>query len=344
MIGLIGTVAIRFYDNRSTAKSRDVLLDTVVTLEITGKGDTEAVADGALELIRSLDAQLSMYREGSAVYEINKEAGERPVRVTREVFKLIRAAKEIASLSDGAFDPTIGPITRLWGISGSNRSMDALPGKAAIEEALMFVGFDKIIQTEPDVVYLLQKGAALDLGAIAKGYVSQRVADYLRSRGVESALIDLGGNVQLVGSRPNGKPWRIGIQDPRKERGEALCALELSDTSAITAGRYERFAEFGGERYAHIFDPRTGYPIRSALSSVTVVAADGTEGDALSTALMVMGPGPDALELLSLFPGSEAVFISEGRGGVPDVLATRGLEGKITSLDSSVRVNFMESP
>lgn len=345
IVGLVGMVLIRFYDDRTTVKRQDVLLDTVVSLEITGKEDVQGAADGAIALIGSLDDALSMYKGSSAISAINEAAGRHAVKVEPDIFGLLQTAKDVASLSDGAFDPTIGSITKLWGIGARMRSLDAVPQKAKIDSALQAVGFKGIELSEPDEVYLSRKGVMLDLGAIAKGYASQRVADFLRSHNIESALIDLGGNVQLIGGRPNGEPWRIGIQDPRKKRGEAICALELRDTSAITAGVYERFAEIDGERYTHIFDPRTGYPVRNDFSSVTVVSMNGAEGDALSTALMVMGPQQldRALDLLALFPGVEAVFITHGSDGVPKIRATGGLKGRITSLDPSVSLSFLES-
>ena len=345
LIGLTGMVLIRFYDDRTTVKRQDVLLDTVISIEITGKGDVQGAADGAISLIGSLDDALSMYKEDSAISAVNGAAGEHAVKVEPDIFALIQTAKDIASLSDGAFDPTIGSITKLWGIGGATRSLDAVPEKAKIDEALQSVGYRDIELSGPDEVYLSRKGAMLDLGAIAKGYASQKVADFLRSQSIESALIDLGGNVQLIGGRPNGQPWRIGVQDPRKKRGDAICVLELRDTSAITAGTYERFVEIGGERYTHIFDSRTGYPVRNALSSVTVISMNGVEGDALSTALLAMGLErlDGARDLLALFPGVEAVFISFGSNDVPEIRATSGLKERISSLDPSVSVSFLQS-
>lgn len=344
LFGLIGFLWIRFYDDRSTAKRQDVLLDTVISLEITGRGDVEAAADGAIALIKKLDGDLSMYKENSSVSAINDAAGDHAVRVDPDVYGLIRKSKEIAFMSDGAFDPAIGAITRLWGIGDPERSPSAIPPQPQIDEAMKATGYDLIVLEEPDLVYLSEKRALLDLGAVAKGFVSQEVANYLRSRNIESALIDLGGNVQLIGGRPDGKPWRIGIQDPRKKRGEAICSLALSDTAAITAGGYERFAEIEGERYVHIFDPDTGYPVKNNLASVTVISPSGTEGDALSTALMVEGMGQGALDMLALFPGTEAIFISREQDGVPEIWATKGLEGRISSVDPAVTVQYLEAP
>lgn len=343
--GLCGIVFIRFYDGRTTAKREGVLLDTVVSVEATGKGDTKGALDGAFALIKTLDETFSMYNPGSAVSRINDAAGDHPVKVDQDVLDAVQAAKDVASLSDGAFDPTIGPVTKLWGIGDSTRSLDAVPERATIDRALALVGYRKIeLNDSNGTIYLSARGAMLDLGAIAKGFVSQKVAEYLRSEGIESALIDLGGNVQLIGGRPNGEPWRIGIQNPDGKRGEAICAIELRDTAAITAGTYERFVDIGGERYTHIFDPRTGYPVKNNLASVTVVCSNGAEGDALSTALMVIGPDRmgSVRELLSLFPEAEAVFVTRVASGALEVRATKGLEGRVKSLDPSLVVKFIE--
>jgi thiamine biosynthesis lipoprotein len=290
--------------------------------------DAERVLDGAFDLIDSMDGRFSMYRASSDVSLINAGAGERSVRVSRDVFDVAAEAKSLAKLTDGAFDPTVGPLSLLWRVSGKGESRGALPGVSEIKNALSLVDYGKLVLIQPDEVFLEKRGMALDLGGIAKGYASEAVGDYLRSNDIKSALIDLGGNILVVGGRPDGTPWRIGIQHPFRPRGESICSVAVSDESVITAGVYERFIEAEGEKFTHIFDTRTGYPLKGNLLSATVVTKHPSAGDALSTAFMVMG-AKKAAELLSEMDDVDAVFISANSDGEVNVTATRGLEGRL---------------
>lgn len=342
IFGLIGAVVIQMTGGSKTVKRQDVLMDTVVSLEITTRGDAKKAADESMSLIRQLDGELSMYKPESAISKINAAAGKAPVKVDARVFELIGMAKDMAAFSDGAFDPTIGPVTDLWGIGDPKAGIERVPSEAEIDEAKALVGFEKIRLTEPDTVYLETAGAKLDLGGIAKGHISDMAADFLMSSGVGSALIDLGGNLKMIGMRPDGKPWRIGIQDPRGERKEALCVLELSDTSAVTAGTYERYATLGDRRYPHIFDPRSGQPVSERALSATVISPNAAEGDALSTALIVawnerLG---NAFDILSLFPGVDALIVLDGEP--LELIATESLRGRLTQLRPEISVSYVK--
>jgi thiamine biosynthesis lipoprotein len=238
----------------------------------------------------------------------------------------VSASVAISRLTGGAFDPTIGPVTALWRIGDAQNPRLRLPDDGEIEAALSLVGADMVTVSPDDRVYLAKAGMKIDLGGIAKGFVSAEIGDFLTASGIGSALIDLGGNVVAVGNRPNGTPWRIGIQHPYRPRGEPICSIEVSGVSVITAGVYERYVEIDGKRYPHIFDPRTGRPVEGDLLSATVVSDDPTTADALSTAFMAMGL-EKSKELLESLPGTEAVFVSRGTGEEPELYATAGIKG-----------------
>jgi thiamine biosynthesis lipoprotein len=306
-------------------------MDTVARVLIypTKKADdAERILNEAFELIDRLDVSLSMYSTSSDVARINGSAGKKSVKVSKEVFDTVTRAKSLAKSTDGAFDPTVGPLSLLWRVSGRGEPRRGLPSASDIKSALSLVDYDKLSITQPDEVFLEKKGMALDLGGIAKGYVSEVVGDFLRSNDIRSALIDLGGNILVIGSRPNGMPWRIGIQHPSERRGKVICSVTVSDESVITAGVYERFIEVEGEKLTHIFDTRTGYPLKGELLSVTVVTKHPSAGDALSTAFMVMGT-KKAAEALGEMNGVDAVFVSANSDGEVDVTATNGLKGRL---------------
>jgi thiamine biosynthesis lipoprotein len=207
------------------------------------------------------------------------------------------------------------------------------------------VDYDRLRLKAPDTVFLDMEGR-IDLGAIAKGCVSGMVRDYFHEEGVTSALIDLGGNVVAMGGRPErGKrerqPWNIGIQDPGKTRRTPVCVLTLYEGSVITAGIYERYWEAGGRRYTHIFDPATGRPLEGPLKSVTIVSDDPAQGDALSTAFMVMGE-ERSLELLRVIPGCDAIFISDDGSGGQRILATSGLMDSLKPMPDGEPIYFYD--
>lgn len=324
--------------------SRDGLaMDTVIRITAsarTSRDELEKTLSRALRLIEALDETFSLYDGRSRLSSVNANAGIRPVSVDTAFFSALGAAIEIAKSTNGAFDPTIGPLTTLWNIR--DRGDKRLPTPEEIASALTHVGIRRIRMKHPDELFLTDRDTKIDLGGIAKGYASREVAKLLRSEGVVSALLDLGGNIMLLGPTPDGEPWRIGIQHPFKPRGTPLCAVVSSDTAVITAGTYERFATKGDRTFTHIFDPKTGYPVEGDLLSVTVITEDPVAGDALSTAFMVMGIDR-TLAFLEKRHGVEAVFVSRAGDAKLDVLATGGLRGFLHSMEEGVEISFAEA-
>jgi FAD:protein FMN transferase len=282
-----------------------VVMGTVV--EITVAHGSESVARSAIgeamEEFQRIDALTSHYKPDSIVSRINREGSSEKIPVDREVFQLLRDAVAISRASQGAFDPTILPVVELWGMDQGGR----IPDSALLAKNLPMVGYDGIEFDESKLsVGLHIKGMRIDLGAIAKGWAVDKAMDKLKARGIENAIIDAGGDLRIIGSRPGKDFWRIGVQHPRRP-GELLLTFSLRDTAIVTSGDYERFFIADGVRYHHILDPATGYPARGC-QSVTVLAPTATEADACATAAFVLGP-EKGLAFLRARPGVRGLVV-----------------------------------
>lgn len=274
------------------------MMTTVVTVTIYGGSDE--ILDGAMELCEHYENLFSRTIDDSDVSNINLSGGS-PVAVSHDTAELINESLEISRDSGGAFDITVLPLSELWDVEHNT----APPDDGLIAEAMSKVGFDQIT-VENDTV-TLKAGASVDLGGIAKGYIADKVRDYLKENGVKSAIINLGGNVVLIGDN-NGDQYTVGIQKPFGKSGEAAASLKLSDKTAVTSGIYERYFRVGDEIYHHIIDPATGRPASSDVASVTVICESSAVADGLSTACLCLGAEKSAALLKSY--GAEAVFIS----------------------------------
>ncbi|MDO4562147.1 MAG: FAD:protein FMN transferase [bacterium] len=263
-------------------------LGTYVRLRLVGSDkkflERELAAADA-EMVR-LEGLFSANIASSDISRVNGAGGEW-VKVAPETAALIKRSLQLAAETGGAFDPTLGRLVRLWGI-GTDAAR--VPSAAEIKGALRG-GYKnvKVKETGGASYVKVQPGQWLDLGAIAKGRIADMLRDKLTAAGVERAIIDLGGNLAVLGVSPAGRPWLLGLQHPYRPRGEYFGVVEASDRSVVTSGPYERFFEREGVRYHHIFDPATGYPARSGFDSVSVIDRDSARADALCTALFVMG-------------------------------------------------------
>jgi len=260
----------------------------------------------------------------SGVVAINEKAGIEPVKVRADLLDVLEQALRYAELSDGAFDPTVGPLVQLWGIG---TDLQCIPTDEEIAAALKLVNWrDVVIDRKAETAFLRRQGMALDLGAIAKGYAGDEALRIAREAKVKRAVFDLGGNIVTLGWRIQGKKgkepqsWRIGIQNPLSERGIYMGVLPVHDTSVVTSGVYERFFESGGKRYHHILSTANGYPVDNGLLSVTIVTESSTAADALSTTVFALG-FERGKALVDSMPNTEAIFIFDDRG----VVITNGL-------------------
>ena len=257
-------------------------MNTYMTFTAYGE-QAQAALDESEALIQKVESLWSVTDEESEIFRANHSGGQ-AVSVSEETADLVSFALDMAEKTHGALDPTVYPMLRAWGFTTDSKQV---PSQAEIDELMPFVDYSKISLAGTSLT--IPAGMELDLGAVGKGYTADLVTEVLREHQVESGILSLGGNIQVIGSRPDGSDWRIGIHAPWEEGN--LGVLEISDAAVVTSGGYENyFEDEAGNIYWHILDPTTGYPADSCLQSVTVVGTEGRLCDALSTALFVMGP------------------------------------------------------
>ena len=287
-------------------------MDTMMDFTIYGES---GLIDQSESLITSLESLVSVTDADSELYAINQTGSG---MLTEEASSLMKQALEICRRTDGALDLSIYPIVRAWGFTTGSYQV---PDEAEIQALLPLVDYRKIQYDAATGTVTLPEGMEIDLGSVAKGYAGQLAAQMLREHGVQSALLNLGGNVQTVGTKPDGSPWQIGIKDPQGE--DAMMVLSVEDQAVVTSGGYERYFEQDGQTYWHIMDPSTGHPADSGLISVTIVGDEGVVCDGLSTALFVMGL-EKAADLWAQSCDFEAVFVTASG----EVYITEGLRDR----------------
>lgn len=278
--------------------------DTVV--QIQAWGTPEETVEHCMELCEYYEGLFSATIDTSEISEIN-QAGGQPVEVSDETAELIRKGIEYGELSGGRFDITIDSASRLWNFKDNGKK--TLPDPDALKEAVRHIDY-RCVHVDGNTVTLSDPEARIDLGGIAKGYIADRLKDYLESEGTEHALINLGGNMLAVGNRYDGTDFRIGIQEPFADTGVPIASVSVSDKSVVTSGDYERYFEKDGVIYHHILDPDTGYPVQNDLDQVTVISDESVDGDALSTTCYTLGLN-EGMELIRSLDGVEAVFVTK---------------------------------
>lgn len=279
--------------------------DTVISVTLYEGGSMELL-DQCMELAGYYENLLSTTVEGSDVWKLNHSMGK-AVSVDEDTLIVLNTALSYAQISDGLVDPSIGGLSSLWNFGSGNEEI--IPSEADITEALSHVDYNGIIINGSQVT-VTDPEMQIDLGFIAKGFIGDKMKEFLSSKGVTSALINLGGNVVTLGNRPDGSPFRIGIQKPFAGAGSTALTLDLSDTSVVSSGNYERYFEKDGRLYHHILSTKTGYPAESGLSQVTILSPHSIDGDALSTLCFILGY-EKAAQLLKNAPDIQAVFITE---------------------------------
>ncbi len=270
-------------DNNQKITKTEFCLDTFVSVTCYGE-NAEMAASAAIDEIKRTESVFSPYIESSELYKINENA-HKGMEISDEMKNVLTKALRVCEITDGAFDITIKPLSDLWNIKSENPTV---PSDEEIEKARERVGYENVV-IEDNTITFKKEGMAIDLGGAAKGYAADRCIEIIKNHGVKNAIIDLGGNIYALGKSEKKAPWRIGLQDPSKERGEFFMAIDLSDSSCVTSGSYERYFEENGKIYHHIIDPLSGTPADSGLISVSVVSKSSFEADMLSTAIFVMG-------------------------------------------------------
>ncbi|SKA87857.1 thiamine biosynthesis lipoprotein [Caloramator quimbayensis] len=288
----------------------DFVLGTVCTVKIYDEAPSNLL-DKVFDRLKEIENRMTINAEGSEVDEINEKSGIEPVKVTDDVYYVIKTGKEFGKISGGRFDITIGPIVKLWNI-GTDYAR--VPSPDEIKEKLPLVNYEDIVLDDKNkTVFLKRKGMIIDLGGIAKGYAADEVYRILKENNVEHAIINLGGNVFAMGVNPKeNRNWNIGVQDPFSERGDYIGILSISDKTVVSSGIYERYFIQDGKRYHHILDTKSGYPVDNNLAGTTIVADKSINGDGLSTTIFAAGV-EDGLKIAESLKGVEAIFITKNR-------------------------------
>ncbi|MBN2259151.1 MAG: FAD:protein FMN transferase [Clostridiales bacterium] len=281
--------------------------------------DNEEIFDDVFSLISEYENTLSPYLENTEITYINNNAAEFPVPMSDVVSKVITESLNYSALSKGYFDITIGPLVDLWQISNTDIT-HFVPTSKDIENAKSLIAY-KNIKIENQMISFEKNGMAIDLGAIAKGYITDQIIALFKERDISSAILNLGGNIFAYGEKADGFPYIVGIQDPDSRRGEILGTVKVTDKSIVTSGIYERFFELDGIIYHHILNPFTGYPEDNNLKSVTIVSDSSMDGDALSTTLFLLGLD-EGIKTAEALDGIDAVFITKSN----EVHITSGLQ------------------
>lgn len=298
------------------------LLGTVVQIKFP-ESQPVRLFDDVFVLLKEIENDMSINIEDSEVIRINKSAGKSYVKVSPETYYVIERGKYYSELSEGRFDISIGPLVKLWGI-GTNAPK--VPTQVEIEKELSKVDYTNILLNESDKSIMLAKeGMIIDLGGIAKGYAADVVADYLKSKDIHNAIIDLGGNILALGGNGRADFWNIGLQNPFEARNKHLGILKVKDKTIVTSGVYERNFTEKGKTYHHILDPFTGYPVENSLMSVSIIADKSIDADGLSTTVFALGLEKGA-EIIKSLDGVDAIFVDKAK----NVYITEDIKNSLT--------------
>jgi len=304
-----------------------IYFDTIIQITLY-EPDKEALIEECFSMAQEYEALFSPSVEGSDLWNINHGEGK-SVEISKETYDLLKEAFFYAELTEGRIDPTTLPLSRLWGFYTEDRNADTVnpadgsdhtsdsntvPSAREIKDCLTYVDYQKLILSEDHNRYtalLPDPEMQIDLGFIAKGYIADRMKEYLISQGTESGIINLGGNILTIGTKPDGTNYDIGIK-PLDENGNPITVLSIADQSVVTSGIYERCFEYEGESYHHILDAETGYPVDNELYGVTVISDSSLQGDALSTTCLILGL-EEGKKLIENTASCEAVFITKDK-------------------------------
>ena len=252
-----------------------------------GINEVQKIVEQATILMQEFEEKLSFFNEESEVSIINKNASKGFKKVSEDTFEILKKAVYYSKLTNGIFDITIAPLVKAWKINSDN---PVILEDDKINELIKLVDYEDVILNENNLsVMLLRENQKIDLGGIAKGYIADKIIDFYKQNNVKSAIINIGGNIKVLGKKDDGSLWNIGIYEPKKHSEKIICSIEARDKSIVTSGGYERAFNYNDELYCHILNPKTGYPIKSDLKSITVVSSESIDGDALSTPLFIMG-------------------------------------------------------
>ena len=306
---------------------------TINEITIFGESESksESILNGCDKILNDIENKMSKTLNNSDVSKINSSAGKDFVKVSNDTFYVISKALNYSKISNGTFDITIGPLSDLWGI-GTNQAK--IPLQNDINDKLKLIDYTNIILDESNKsIKLNDTNMQIDLGAIAKGYAADKIKEFLESENIKNAIINLGGNISIIGTKNNKELFTVGIQDPTSPRGDTIGNISLSNKSVVTSGVYERYIESNEKIYHHLLDPYTGYPFENDLSSVTIVSSNSINCDALSTSAFGLGL-KDGLKLIESLDNVDAIFITKSK----QVYLTSNIKGDFNLTDNSFTI------
>ncbi len=305
MLLAVGLLAPVLPARAAWLSDQQAIMGTVVRVELWSDDQPagKAAIAAVMEEMRRIDRTMSTYKEDSDVSLINRNAAQKPVTISAELLELIARSLQMSELTDGAFDITYASAGQLYDFRRKIK-----PSQEALAKALPTINYHHIrLDRKQSSIKFLRAGVRIDLGGIAKGHAVDRCIALLQARGIKQAIVSAGGDSRIIGDH-GGRPWIVGIRDPRQE-GKVVAALPLSDAAVSTSGDYERYFEANGVRYHHIINPKSGRPV-NGVRSVTVVGSDSTTMDALSTSVFVMGV-QKGMALVERLADVEAVIVDE---------------------------------
>ena len=299
------------------------LMGTVIEVSVVHE-NAKAIISNVEKMLKMYEQRFSANDSGSELGQVNQAAGIQPVSVHPDLFELAQIGKKHSCEAGSLLNIAIGPLVQTWRIGFSDARV---PDDEEIQQLLEITNPENIIlDPKTQSIYLIKPGMKIDLGALAKGYIADRVIDYLRAEAVTSGLINLGGNLVVIGPAPRREDgnWRIGIQNPTKKRGDSQVVLKVSNQSVVTSGVYERHLKKESQSYHHILNPETGYPVETDMASLTIVSTQSVDGEIWTTRLFGK-PIPYILEQIEQLPGIEGLIITQ----TGHVLITSGLKEKL---------------
>lgn len=289
-------------------------LDTIISIRLSKAVDSK-ILEHCEEIVADIHQKMSPELAESEVSKINQNAGKKSVKVSELTFEVIEKSIEYSKMSDGKFDISIRPLITAWSIGNENEN---IPSDEVLSKLVKKIDYKNIVlDKENTTVFIKEEGCAIDLGGIAKGYSVDLVANYLKNEGIDSGILDFGGNIFALGKKSKDKNWKVGIKNPLNPNSKPFCAVEVADKTVVTSGVYERFFEKNGKIYHHIMDTDNGKPINNGLVSVSVIADSSIDADAMSTMLFTLGLEKglkkvnEISEISAIFVNSKSeVFIS----------------------------------
>lgn len=285
----------------------ELFMGTVIKITLYDSNDS-TILDKAFDKVAEIESLVSINESGTELDKVNDFAGISPVEVTSTTYEIVEKGLEYSKLSNGDFDITIGPLVKLWniGLDGAK-----VPTQEEINSVLPLIDYNLLeLNEEDNTIFLKNKGMMIDLGSIAKGYAADEISRILTEDNVNSAIIDLGGNIYAHGIKPSGQAWNIGIQNPFNTRGDIIGVLKVKNKTVVTSGIYERYIEKDGIKYHHLLNPNTGYPFENNIAGVSIVTDKSTDADALSTTVFAKGL-EEGLKFVESLSNVDAIFITK---------------------------------